>query len=642
MLAVLRIYCGDAALIHEKLRGMGWLAMAAWLIPAAPVVRAVEPSTQPADRPNIVVICADGLSAGMMGFEGHPVVKTPNLDKLAAESVRFSRAYVTMPQATGSRMSILTGQYPHVNGVMKEGDTLSGRSVTFAEVLARKGYACGLVGSWKLLAPEPEKTAGPGGNLPGMPGGSGVPPGSGAAVPPGAMTPAAPPPGFSSPGMGRANTGAPMTPPSPAAVGPGQSTGAGLPGTTIRPTATQPSSGPTPRTWGSTQPTSGPTPRTWGYGHRPSGAATSGASPTSAPAPTGSAAVAPAPPVPMPVLPKLPKPGFGFDAYYATSDPASPFENAKVCLNGDQQTADRYLPDWHTQRAIDFVQRSGSKPFCLCLFYPEPAESLDYPPGMGNLYPPKDLPNPPADTTKLPNRLTSCEPARNYNSRKGDKLRESQSKYYATITRMDENIGRLLRTLKDLNLDRKTVVVFISDQGFATGRHGLWGTGPVFFEEFIRCPLLVRLPGFGQTSAPATGSSGSLVKQMVSFVDVGPTLLEAAGLPVPPIMQGRSLMPLLRDGTDPGRASECFVECDSFKGQQFPARTLVADPYKFIRYLQDPEQEDQLYNLDRDPNEEQNLVSRPGEPAGPYSSVVKVMRARLDRWRKRTHDASTR
>jgi arylsulfatase A-like enzyme len=198
------------------------------------------------------------------------------------------------------------------------------------------------------------------------------------------------------------------------------------------------------------------------------------------------------------------------------------------------------------------------------------------------------------------------------------------------VTRMDENVGRLLRVLTELNLDRNTIVVFTSAQGFATGENGMWGTGPLFWDTFIRCPLLVRLP-------QSANAERTPIKQLVSSVDLAPTLLEAAGLPVPPLMQGRSLLTLARNGVDPDRPNECFAESDVVNGQSFPARALIADAYKLVDYLQEPDATDQFYSLKRDPGEEQNLVTDPV-----YSPLVKVMRARLDHWRKRTSDPTMR
>lgn len=516
-------------------------------------------TTQPADRPNVIVICADALSAGNTGFEGHLVVKTPNLDKLAAESVQFSRAYVAVPQTTGSRMSILTGRFPHSTGVMNETDAITAQLTSFPEELTRSGYVCGLVGSWKLPPVEANKKADTSG-----------------ATPPGSPAP--------SPG--------------------------GIPAT--------------------------PTPGMPANGSAPATAAADQQAPT----------------------PKLSKPGLGFNAYYAISDPASPMEKATVCVNGEEKTVDGYLPDWQTDRAIEFVRQAGGKPFCLCLFYPLPSMSPHYPPGLKDPYPPASLPPMKAvthDSKNQPPRLGNCDPIMKYQSQVGEKLQQNQSKYYAMVTYMDENVGKLLRVVDELNLGRNTIVVFTSAKGFATGETGVWGNGPLLWEPFVRCQLLVRLPGARATAtrtatatATATGTapaSGPMAEngrcrvkviRMVSLVDIAPTLLEAVGLAPPPMMHGHSMMTLLRGQSNPNWPNECFIENDSLSGQTYGSRAIVADTFKFVDYLSEQDSFDQLYDLKRDPGETRNMVSNPS-----YSSMVKVMRQRLERWRKRMRDTAT-
>ena len=215
-------------------------------------------------------------------------------------------------------------------------------------------------------------------------------------------------------------------------------------------------------------------------------------------------------------------------------------------------------------------------------------------------------------------------------------LRDKQAKYYATIARIDQNIGRLMATLDELGLASKTIVVFTSSQGFSTGENGLWGSGPVFWDTFIHCPLVIRPARMGPSaSAPATAPGLPLrIAQAVTLVDVAPTLMELAGLPVPLTMQGRSLCPMLDGKPDRDRPEECFVEYESQNNQQFPARVILAGQYKLVDYLQGA---DQFFDHKRDPNEQRNIAEEPA-----YAAVVKVLRARLDTWRRRTRDSAAR
>jgi arylsulfatase A-like enzyme len=105
-----------------------------------------------ADRPNFVVIVVDDLRWDDLGIEGHPFVETPGIDRLAREGVRFRNAFATTPLCSPSRAAILTGQYVHTNGIIDNTarDAASHELLTFAQPLARAGYATGFFGKWHM------------------------------------------------------------------------------------------------------------------------------------------------------------------------------------------------------------------------------------------------------------------------------------------------------------------------------------------------------------------------------------------------------------------------------------------------------------------------------------------------------------
>ena len=109
--------------------------------------------------------------------------------------------------------------------------------------------------------------------------------------------------------------------------------------------------------------------------------------------------------------------------------------------------------------------------------------------------------------------------------------------YLACVQSIDDNMGRLLDFLKESGLERDTIVVYTSDQGFFLGDHGLYDKR-FMYEESLRVPFLVRWP--------AAVRPGSREESLVLNVDFAPTFLEAAGVAVPASMQGRSLLPILR------------------------------------------------------------------------------------------------
>lgn len=116
--------------------------------------------------------------------------------------------------------------------------------------------------------------------------------------------------------------------------------------------------------------------------------------------------------------------------------------------------------------------------------------------------------------------------------------------YYACVSYADAQIGRVLDALRRLELDRNTIVVLWGDHGFALGDAGRWCKG-TNWDLDTRVPLMIRTPGLAQPGRAASG--------IVEYVDVYPTLAELADLSAPAYLSGRSLVPLLRDATAPGR-----------------------------------------------------------------------------------------
>ncbi|MBL8380040.1 MAG: sulfatase-like hydrolase/transferase [Burkholderiales bacterium] len=185
---------------------------------------------------------------------------------------------------------------------------------------------------------------------------------------------------------------------------------------------------------------------------------------------------------------------------------------------------------------------------------------------------------------------------------------EVKANYYAMIRLIDDQFARIVDCLAATGQLDNTIIVYMSDHGELLGDHGLILKGCRFFEGLVRVPLIF--------SWPARFKRGLIADALVESVDVAPTLLEAAGLPVPEFMQGKSLLNLLEGRADPGQHKTRVVAefKDSIGG---PAHgdhshgSMVCDGrYKSVVYHGHAIGE--IYDLQRDPGEFDNLWLDPG------------------------------
>jgi N-acetylglucosamine-6-sulfatase len=171
---------------------------------------------------------------------------------------------------------------------------------------------------------------------------------------------------------------------------------------------------------------------------------------------------------------------------------------------------------------------------------------------------------------------------------------------------VDESLGRIIATLAAHGLLDRTAIIVTSDNGFFYDEHGLTSERRLPYEESIRNPLLVRYPPL----VPAGARPGGLALT----VDLAPTVLDLAGVPIAPTIQGRSLVPLLR-GVDAGWRQSLLVEFYTYENP-FPHlldmdyRAVRTDRYKYIHWMRFPDH-DELYDLETDSLEVTNLARDP-------------------------------
>lgn len=184
-------------------------------------------------------------------------------------------------------------------------------------------------------------------------------------------------------------------------------------------------------------------------------------------------------------------------------------------------------------------------------------------------------------------------------------LLEALRAYHACVSFVDTQVGRLLDALDEFGLAEKTIVVFWSDHGFHLGEHGGIWQKRTLFEEATRAPLLVRVPGMAGNGRPC--------RRVVEFVDLYPTLAEAAGLAAPGEFDGRSLVPLLRDpliAWEGGAVSQILRPADERLSAPVMGRSLRTERYRYTEW-NEGEAGIELYDHASDPLEFNNLAIQP-------------------------------
>jgi len=190
--------------------------------------------------------------------------------------------------------------------------------------------------------------------------------------------------------------------------------------------------------------------------------------------------------------------------------------------------------------------------------------------------------------------------------------------YLATVQSVDDSVGRLLDSIDRQGLAKNTIVIYTSDQGFFLGDHGLFDKR-FMYEESLRMPFLVRWP--------AAIKAGTRRDGMALNVDFAPTFLDAAGLPIPADMQGRSLIPILRGRTPPDWRTSMYYRYYHDPGDHntrahYGVRTRT---HKLIYFWKKDQWE--LFDLVHDPFELHNLYGQPGQES--LTATLKTELARL-------------
>lgn len=293
-----------------------------------------------------------------------------------------------------------------------------------------------------------------------------------------------------------------------------------------------------------------------------------------------------------------------------------------------------YSVEFVTDDALHFLRQNANVPFLLMLEFREPHTPYG--------------PMPPADTA----RYASFDPkVPDVPGIDGERYKRAIRDYYAAVSAVDRNIGRVLDLLDELGLARNTIVVFTSDNGYMIGHHGLWHKGnatifdragepmlkdperrrPNMFDESIRVPLAIRWP--------AKIKPGSVFDGLFMQLDFYPTLLSLVGVPMPELPSNQPAQgidysaALLGKAGGPPPRDTVFCDYDMTDGKFARMRMIRTREWKLVKHYEEVGGADELYDLKNDPAESRNLFSSP-----PDAGILDRLERDLVAWQKRVGD----
>ncbi len=302
----------------------------------------------------------------------------------------------------------------------------------------------------------------------------------------------------------------------------------------------------------------------------------------------------------------------GFDYHFFRLYGGGDYNDAPFIRNGVREETTGYVSDVITDDAIDWISARAAEgdPFYASVHYTAP-----HSPWYGH---PQDIVNSYADCP-----FESCPQEEPHPWMTGSPTEFKGGKqmlqgYFAAVTAMDACVGRIVAHLDELKIREDTFIVFVSDNGFNFGHHGVWGKGNGTF-PFNMYENSVKVPGiFNQ---PGTVESGRVFEGLYSSYDVMPTLMDHAGLPLPAGVKlpGRSFRATLRGDAEESR--DRVVVFDEFGG----TRMIRTPRWKYIhRYDIGP---NQLFDMVNDPDERTDLATDPD-----YAGRITSMRGLLEDW----------
>lgn len=269
--------------------------------------------------------------------------------------------------------------------------------------------------------------------------------------------------------------------------------------------------------------------------------------------------------------------------------------------------------------------REIDQPFCIRLDFEGPHHPYMPPEQYAALYEPASIPPWPNfsdDATTKPAAQGRLIEQRGVVGWTWGDWQPVVARYFGFVSYIDAEIGRVLDALDDLGLRETTVVIHTADHGDMTGAHGgQFNKGPLMYDEICRVPLIVHDPRL---------AARGVCRSLVGSPALMPTILELAGVPVPPGLHASSLVPWI---VDPAAAPEDDAAYAEYHGDEWGLYSMRMIRTRTAKYVYSPHGSDELYDLEADPHELLNRIEEPG-----YSGLRGELRGRLLRWMIDTDD----
>lgn len=263
--------------------------------------------------------------------------------------------------------------------------------------------------------------------------------------------------------------------------------------------------------------------------------------------------------------------------------------------------------------AVQLLEQHQNSPFFLAVGFHKPHDPFVAPKRYFDLYPLEQLepPRDPADRSEEHLQAIASGWKKEFDRFTDRERREFMRAYYACISFMDAQLGKVVDAMDRLDLWRNTTVVFFSDHGYQLGQRGWWNKNTLF-ELSARAPMIV--------ATPEVNRNGTSCSRIVEFIDIYPTLTDLCGLPAPENLAGKSFMPLLSRPDIPWKkAAFTQVQRGAIAG-----RSVRTERWRYTEW-DNGKQDAELYDHENDPGEYYNLARAP-EHTETVAELRKILR----------------